>query len=183
MSLIKLLGIWLDEDMSWDTNTRHICKKAFQRIQMLGKLKYAGIHMLDLITIYKLFIRSVTEYCSVVYHSSLTKQQSRKIELIQKASLKIILGNEYTDYKSTMMKFSICSLNERRDERVKKFALKCVSDKYNHEMFPLNKNQNNKERFSVNFARTSKYLNSAIPQCQRILNSYAQQHPEYFSNK
>ena len=28
-SVIKLLGIWLDEDLSLNTNTREICKKVF----------------------------------------------------------------------------------------------------------------------------------------------------------
>ena len=82
LSVVKILGVWLDQDLSWDHNTKQICKKAFSRIQMLSKLKYAGINQNDLITIYKLFIRSVAEYCSSVYHTSLTQQQVKKIELI-----------------------------------------------------------------------------------------------------
>ena len=74
----------------------------------------------------QLFICSVAEYCSVVI-TSLIEQQRRKIEVIQKASLEIILGCEYKDFKSAMMKFSICSLDERRSERAKLFALRCVN--------------------------------------------------------
>ena len=43
--------------------------------------------------------------------------------------------------------------------------------KYNQKMFPKNNNVRGKDVFEVNFARTSQYLNSAIPQCQRLLNT------------
>ena len=79
VSVIKQLGLWLEEDMSWNENTKQICIKAFSRVRMLSQLKYAGISREDLLTIYKLFIRSVTEYCSVVFHSSLTQKQEQKI--------------------------------------------------------------------------------------------------------
>ena len=91
LSVIKLLGIWLDEDISWNTNTKEICKRAFSRMSMLSRLKYAGISRDDLLLIYKLFIRSTAEYCSVVFHSALSQEQTKKIELIQSTSLKIIL--------------------------------------------------------------------------------------------
>ena len=147
---------------------------------MLSELKYAGINQNDLITIYKLFIRSVAEYCSSVYHTSLTQQQIKKIELIQSTSLKIILGNEYIDYTSSLRKFSLSTLCERRGERLERFSLKCVQDKFNKSLFPLNTNVKNREYFKVNFARTTKYFNSTVPQCQRLLNDYAKNHPELF---
>ena len=51
---------------------------------MLTKLKYIGVSTEDLIEIYVLFIRSLTEYCATAFHSSLTLEQSRDIERIQK---------------------------------------------------------------------------------------------------
>ena len=60
------------------------CKKAYSRLGMLTKLKYVGVPTEDLLDIYILFIRSVTEYCAVVFHSSLTLQQSDKIEKSRK---------------------------------------------------------------------------------------------------
>ena len=67
MSVVKLLGIWLQEDLKWDTQVKQICIKAYSRIQMLSKLKYAGIDSGDLVDIYKLFIRSICEYCRGEY--------------------------------------------------------------------------------------------------------------------
>ena len=88
----KLLGLWITEDLSWSRNCQEICKKAFSRLSMITKLKYAGVSIDDLLDIYILFIRSITEYCAVVFHSSLTQEQSSKIEMIQKTCPRVILA-------------------------------------------------------------------------------------------
>ena len=144
---------------------------------MLSKLKYAGIKREDLLNIYKLFIRPLTEYCSVVFHSALTQAQSKKIELVQSTCLKIILGSEYESYESALKICSLTPLYERRSKRMLTFALKCTQDKFNKGIFPLNTNTNNRDAFQVNFARTNKYLKSAVPQCQRLLNEFVKANP------
>ena len=169
-SVVRLLGVWLQEDLKWDENVKQICIKAYSRIQILTKLKYAGIPTKDLIDIYKLFIRSITEYCSSVFHTSLTQEQIKKLENIQKTCIKVILGNEYTDYDAALKKCSLQTLSDRRQKHFVKFTLKCARDKFNNNMFPTNDNQRGKEMFKVNFARTNQYLKSTIPQAQRILN-------------
>ena len=123
--------------------------------------------------IYKLFIRSVPEYCSVVFHTSLTNKQTKKMELIQSTCLKIILDSEYTCYETALQLCNLDSLSERRQARMEKFAVKCVKDKFNKHIFPANNNPHNKDSFHVNFARTNRYLNSTVPQCQRLLNMIA----------
>ena len=177
ISVTKLLGVWISEDMSWSRNCQEICRKAFSRLSMITKLKYVGICQKDLIDIYVLFIRSVAEYCSVSFHSSLTQEQIRKLEGIQKTCLKVILGDRYESYHSALETLGLESLEERRKQRCLNFALKCLKHRRNHRLFPEKENNNNHdirtyEKFKVNFARTSMYQNSAIPYCQRLLNSH-----------
>ena len=74
---------------------------------MLTKLKYVGVSRKDLLDVGMLFIRSVTEYCAVVFHFSLTQDDTRKVEQIQKTCLKLILGEDYLDYDFAL---SICSI-------------------------------------------------------------------------
>ena len=74
---------------------------------MITKLKYVGVSVEDLLDIYILFIRSVTEYCSVSFHSSLNQEQSKKLEIIQKTVLKVILGDMYIGYTVAL---EMCSL-------------------------------------------------------------------------
>ena len=121
--------------------------------------------------IYKLFIRSVCEYSSAVFHTSLSLELSEKIEAIQKTVLKIILAAKYVDYQTSLQYFSIDTLYQRRANHMEQFAIKCTEDQFNPSMFPKNQNVRGKEVFHVNFARTNQYMKSTIPQCQRILNT------------
>ena len=83
----KIVGVWLQSNLKWDRNTKELTMKAFSRISMITKLKYVGVGTDDLMDIYKLYIRSIVEYCSVVWHSSLTEELSRKLEMVQKNML------------------------------------------------------------------------------------------------
>ena len=112
----------LQEDLGWEYNTKQICKRAFSKLSILGKLKYAGICIEDLLEIYKLFIRSITEYCSVAFHGSLTEEQSHKLEVIQSSSLKVILADNYVSYTASLEMCNIEGLDTRREKRQLAFA-------------------------------------------------------------
>ena len=120
-------------------------------MHILNKLKYAGINEHDLLTIYKLFIRSVCEYCT-------TEELNDKPEAIQSTALKIILTDGYTDYSSALKYFSLDTLCERRQKHMLKFTLKCTSDSFNKKLFPHNGNRV-KDVYKVDYARTGQYLN------------------------
>ena len=171
VTVIKLLGVWLQEDMGWQENTKQICKSAYSRISILGRLKYVGLTTDTLLTIYKLFIRCIPEYCSTVFHSSLTQEQAHKIERIQANCLKVILGENYVSYEAALEMCDLELLSTRREKRQLSFALKCTKNQFTQNMFPLNA-EVRKEKFLVNFARTEKYKMSAVPQCQRALNTH-----------
>ena len=95
---VKVVGVWLTTWLDWERNTSEICRKSYARVTMITKLKYAGVSTVDLINIYILYIRSVLEYCSVLWHSTHTVGQCQTIERVQKICLKIILGLEYASY-------------------------------------------------------------------------------------
>ena len=178
VSAIKLLGVWITEDLSWDLNCKEMIKKAYARVSLLTKLKYVGLKTEDLIDVYVLFIRSCVEYCSVVYHSSLTQQQSEMLERVQKVCLRVLLNEMYVDYESALEMCSLTTLFSRRVIRSKNFCLKAIKHKKHKNMFPLSKtytenihNVRNPEKFTVNFASGETYKKSSIPYLQRTLNS------------
>ena len=80
---------------------------------MISKLKYVGVKIEDLIDIYILYIRSLTEYCSVAFHSSLTVEQSNRLERIQKTCLKVVLSDMYIDYPSALEMTGLDTLSNR----------------------------------------------------------------------
>ena len=95
----------------WALNTKEILKKAYSRISLVTKLKYAGMSVEDLTLLCTIFIRCVLVYCCVVWHSSLTMAQINSIVRVQKVSLKIILGDRYYEYNTAL---SICGLETPR---------------------------------------------------------------------
>ena len=177
----KLVGVWLTTWLDWDRNTKEICKKAYSRMTMISKLKYVGVPVKDLITIYVLYIRSVLEYCSVLWHSTLTQSQSQSIERVQKTSLKIILGDNYCGYENALKECGLETLSQRREDRCLKFGLKCLTHPIYSQKFPVNPNLNgphntrNTEHFIVNKAKSESYRLSAKPYIQRKLNYYVRQ--------
>ena len=173
----RVLGVVLTDDLKFERNTQDICKRAFARISMITKLKYVGVSIPDLIDVFSLFVRSLLEYCSVSWHSSLTQEQSDDIERVQRTALKVILGKEYTDYQSSLNKCGLESLYSRREKRCLTFGLRSLKHPKHKLMFPLNNipdatNTRNRNMFEVNFARTSTYQKSAIPYIQNLLNDH-----------
>ena len=119
----------------------------------------------------------VAEYCSTVFHSSLSQKLLNKIEAIQKTCLRIILGVMYVDYVSSLEMCGLTTLFLRRESRALQFTLKCIKHPENSGMFPVNASQDthlirNREAFEVNKCYSDSYKKSAIPNLQRRLNSH-----------
>ena len=176
---VKILGVWISDDLSWTKNTQEIIKKAYSRLSLLTKLKYVGVSKDDLLEIYILFIRSVLEYCCVAFHSSLTVEQSKTLETVQKVCLKVILGQEYDGYDNALKLTGVKTLHQRREDRCLSFSIKSLKHPVHKRLFPVNPRfrENSdylreREPFVVNFANTSSYKNSTIPYCQNLLNTH-----------
>ena len=176
-NVTKMLGVLVKDDLTWSENCSEICRRAYSRLSMLTKLKYAGVSTENLIEIYVLFVRSLTEYCAVAWHSSLTIDQSSKLERIQRTCLKVILGEMYISYPAALEMCQLQPLATRRQARCLNFAKKCLKHPKNSRLFPLREFKEsdlhfirNPEIFEVNFANGEIYKKSAIPYCQRLLN-------------
>lgn len=51
-------------------------------------------------TLYVLFVRSILEKYAVVWHSSLSEENKRDLERVQKSAMKLILGDKYLNMKN-----------------------------------------------------------------------------------
>ena len=111
---MKICGVWLEEDLSWSKNCDELSRRAYARLPMLSKLKYVGTKTEDLLDIYRLYVRSILEYCAVVYHSGLTQEQSHQLETVQRVALATILADNYVSYDTTREMTGIPLLSERR---------------------------------------------------------------------
>ena len=115
----------------------------------------------------------------MVWHSTLTVEQSQSLENVQKLCVKIILGEKYNGYEDALRRCKLESLADRREDKCLKFGLKCLLHPIHSEKFPVNPHvltdsleTRSSEHFKVNWARTDSYRMSAIPYIQRLLNKY-----------
>ena len=120
---IMLLGVWLQQDGGWSKNTEEVCKNASARMSHLTKLKYAGVSTEDLIHAYEMYMYSL-EYCSVVFHSSLTKQQEAALERCQAVCLRVILQESYISYSAALEMTGLKTVHARRLDRCLSFSFK-----------------------------------------------------------
>ena len=150
----RLLGTILQDDLKWDQNTKQLVLKAYARMQLLRQVSSFNASIQDLKEIYILFVRSILEQSAVVWHSSLTQENSDDLERVQKTAVKIILKNQYQGYENGLEKLELETSQERRETLCRNFALRCTNNDKLKPMFPLNtkshimKNRNT-ERFKV----------------------------------
>ena len=173
----KLLGVIITDDLKWGKNTEYLVKKAYMRLELLRKVSEFSSSIDDKREIYILYIRSILEQSSVVWHSSLTNDDADDLERVQKAAIRLILGDKYENYENGLIKANLESLKDRRKALCKNFALKCVkSDNLRvKNMFPIKEINHsmkfrNIEKYEVDFANTGRLKDSAIPYMQRMLN-------------
>ena len=159
----KLLGTVITIDLKWNKNTDYIVKNANKRMKMLHvAAKFINNHQ-DLVYLYKTFIRSVMEFSAVVWHSSLSQANISDIERIQKSAMKVILKDQYKDYKSALSQLKLESLSKRREILCLKFAKKCLKLNKFKRMFPMNNKshsmkQRKSKKFLENHANTDRVL-------------------------
>ena len=122
----KVLGTIITDNLKWDRNTEELVKKANKRMQLLFRASKFTKSRKDLKDIYVTFVRSILENSSVVWHSSLTKNNSRALERIQKMAVRVIMGSQYQSYKKSLKTLNIDNLEIRREKLCPSFAKKCL---------------------------------------------------------
>jgi hypothetical protein len=169
----RLLGLTISNHLTWYQNTENIVKRANTRMLILQKLYEFNLPIEEMVNIYILFIRSVVEYCCVVWHSSITEEENRNIERVQKIALRIILNDDYSDYSSALELSGLETLRNRRTQLSYNFAKKCIKSEKSSDLFPVNvKTVNTRphEKYFVTPAHTERLAISTIPYLQRLLN-------------
>ena len=169
----KLLGLKIRSDLGWRSNTSVLTRKAYTRMVIVKKLVEFDIPLEDLLHIFALYIRSVTEQSAVVWHSAITKGEQNDLERVKKVALRIILRPNYTSYSEALKFTGLETLSDRRRKLCLNFAKKCVKNKATSWMFSENQhkaNTRNPEMFHVTHAKTDRLARSAIPYMQNLLN-------------
>ena len=122
VSSYKPLGLWIDDDLKYKTNTEYMVKKAAKRLHFLKILKGYNAPRENLKTFYISAIRSILEFGTKICHGSLTEEQSKDIERIQRHGIKIIYPKK--TYEQALIECGMETLENRRE----KMCIKLIND-------------------------------------------------------
>ena len=126
-----------------------------------------------LLEVFKVMLRPLLEYCSVIVHPMLSKSLCSDIERQQKTALRTIYGFELS-YDELLAKSGLFSLEERRKKAFNEFASKISgSDRFKH-LFPQNDivatELRSRKKYKETFARTDRLYKSPLYSMRRSLN-------------
>ena len=169
---VKLVGIIITNDLRWEENTNYLCGKARQKLRVLRRMKSLNLTVSQMLDIYFKEIRAILEMCVPVWHTGLTKKQTRNIEQIQKIAFRIILNQNYVNYENALKVLKVKTLKDRRVQLCKNFAAKNVKSEYS--FFEIkNKTVNTRSsglkvhEFKCNTAR---YKKTSLPYLSKLIN-------------
>ena len=145
---------------------------------MLRILKGFKLPVNDLISVYCLYVRPVTEYCATVWHFGLTENQKAQIERIQKRACRLMLGPQYYNYEQALETLGLPKLEQRREKLSLKLGkgMTHPSSPFNHWLPPSRSNVNRRtlrsnHPYTEVFCRTERYKRSALPSLISLLNA------------
>ena len=170
---IKILGVNFTDKPDMAGQVEAVCRKFRSRIWVLRHLHHNGFSQADLLKVYKSVILPCHDYCSNVYHSSLTLSQTVVLERLQVKALKAIYGYE-PSYRELIEKSGLTTLRARREARELAFARKCATSDRFAWWFPLHeavRDTRAQARYKEEFARCVRCYNSPIYSMRRRLNN------------
>ena len=135
---MKILGTIVTKSLSWDENGQYLIKKVNARMQLLRNILSFGASNNEMVHLWTVFCRSVIEQSSVVWHSSLTQENTDDLERTQKSFCKIVLREKYNSYENALMILNMESLKDRRESLSLKFAKSGLKFNKLNDLLPLN---------------------------------------------
>ena len=132
---MKVLGLNFTYRPDMTSQTEAICQKFRSRIWYLCHLHHNGFSQEELLRVYKTTILPCHDYCSNIFHSSLTMSQTIVLERLQAKALKVIYGYD-PSYRELMERANLTTLRASRDERELMFAQKYANSVTFAKWFP-----------------------------------------------
>ena len=170
VSEAKILGVTIRADLKWNSHVAAIVKKANKRLYLLRLCKRAGLNTTDLITMYTSLVRSVLEYCCVVFHSSLPQYLHDELERVQCRAISLIFPG--MDYQQGLDEANLTTLYDRREKQCKKMFMEIMKGDHKlNGLLPEPRTMEHNLRNSGNIptvrTKTQRYYKSFLPYCIR----------------
>ena len=125
VSSVKLLGVQIDERLTFDDHISALCAKASHQINALRRIvKYLTLE--NRMSIYNAFIASDCNYCNTVWHFC-SNRSLYKLEQIHKQALRVVL-NDSSSYHNLLDRVSKPTLYVSRLRAIAIEAYKCKAN-------------------------------------------------------
>ena len=140
---ITLLGIDIDNLLTFNRHIANLCKKAASQLNVLKRLSRSTGH-----TERKLIMQAFTllnfNYCAMIWHFC-SESNTAKIEKMQERALRLVLDDHISDYPTLLAKSAIDPLNTKRIKTLATEIYKMINSinpNYIKEIFKMNESQN-----------------------------------------
>ncbi|MPC32655.1 hypothetical protein E2C01_025980 [Portunus trituberculatus] len=163
----KLLGVTVDDQLTWRQHITATVKAAAYRLYMLRRLKSLGTPTEELKGVYIIFILPRLMYTSTAWSSCLTAIQRQQFEnVIQKKACRIILGPAYTNYDHALTTPNLPRLSNKYRETLLKLGKSLLRHpKHRHALSPAirrpaHSTRHNNVLIPTRATRTDRYKNT-----------------------
>ena len=168
---MRLVGLIINDDLTWMDNTSSLVKRAYGKLWLLRRSKILGADTKILRLIYFRHIRSILEFGVPVWNGAISLKESQKLERVQKIAVHIIYGKNRS-YRENLEKFRLEKLSVRRQRLCLNFAKKSLKHSKFSDWFVKEHNDTTgKTKFAETVSRFKRLQNSPIPYLTRLLNS------------
>ena len=138
---VKLLGVQIDERLSFDEQVSSICNRVSQQINALRRIsKYLTLE--NRMSIYNAFLTSNFSYCKIVWHFC-SNRSTYRLEKVHKQALRVVLNDYTSSYRILLDTVSKPALYVSRLKSIAIEAYKCYVNEnpeyINVMLDPLNK--------------------------------------------
>ena len=122
---MRLLGLLIDEGLTWWPLVLDIVKRCRSKIWSLVKLREAGASQDQLLSLYTARVLGTLDYGAQVYGTLLNQSQSDELEAVQMKCLQIVRGQNSESYTKNLVALGLVTLVERRRELILAFSISC----------------------------------------------------------
>ena len=136
VSSFKLLGVTISSNLKWDIHVKDIVRRANASMSLLKLLNKFNIPPSHSLGIYTSFVRPHLEYACPVWHPGISRDESDKIESIQKRALRIIFKETLVPYSLLLKKAKLETLEHRRGTLCLRFAKNAIINPRTENIFP-----------------------------------------------
>ena len=135
---VKLLGVEIDDTLSFSAHIKTICFKAGQQINALARLSRT-LNTQTKLVIFNSFILCHFNYCPLVWHHC-SKQSMEKMEKVQERGLRLVFNDNDSSYSELLSKADKNTLYIDRLKKIALFVFKCSNNlgpPIAHDMFEI----------------------------------------------